>query len=245
MAYNLVAVDFLDGQAVNAALTRLSSRLASGALQPLPLVVHGLGAAQAALRQMSQARHVGKIVVRSPLPQAASVVATGTVIVTGGLGTLGSLTASWLAHTSGLGILVTGRVGRLAGSNSLAALVHASGRLITMISADASSPEDAAHLIGSSAVEVVGLMHASGVLADATLQNQTARGLRTVFAPKMAALHTLQQGLSQQPGAFQVLFSSIASLLGSPGQGNYSAANSTLDTFSQASQTQVGLLLQS
>jgi len=63
--YSLVAVDFLPPAAVNASLSRLAADLSCGALRPLPHVVHGLSAVQAALRQMSQARHVGKIVVRA------------------------------------------------------------------------------------------------------------------------------------------------------------------------------------
>ena len=65
MSYSLVAVDFLPDPAVNASLCRLASSLASGSLKPLPRVLHSLSAVQAAMRQMSQARHVGKIVVKS------------------------------------------------------------------------------------------------------------------------------------------------------------------------------------
>ena len=69
VSYSLVAVDFLPDQAINSSLRRLAANLSRGALQPLPAVVHNLASVQAALRQMSQARHVGKIVVRSPTLQ--------------------------------------------------------------------------------------------------------------------------------------------------------------------------------
>ena len=65
VSYSLVAVDFLPPPAVNATLTRLARDLSNGALHPLPRVLHELRAVRAALRQMSQARHVGKIVVRA------------------------------------------------------------------------------------------------------------------------------------------------------------------------------------
>jgi NADPH:quinone reductase-like Zn-dependent oxidoreductase len=65
VAYSLVAVDFLPPPAVNASLNRLAADLASDALRPLPRVLHEVAAVRAALRQMSQARHVGKIVVRA------------------------------------------------------------------------------------------------------------------------------------------------------------------------------------
>ena len=251
VAYSLVAVDFLPPAAVNTSLSRLSSQLAAGVLKPLPQVVHSLSAVQAALRQMSQARHVGKIVVRAPAGEAAKSApagtVVGTVVVTGGLGTLGSLTAAWVAHNSKLQVHATGRTGRFTAavgsgaSGSLAALVAAGfAGLLSMTSADAAVAEDAALLTaGSSTSSIVGILHASGVLADATLRNQTLQGLRTSWAPKVAALQQLGGALARQPGAFQLLFSSIAALLGSRGQANYSAANATLDAMAQTSQAEV------
>jgi acyl carrier protein len=243
--YTLVAVDFLPDRAIQSALARLSFQLASGKLAPLPQVVHSLSATQAALRQMSQARHVGKIVVRVPMQQpgaASAGAASGMALVTGGLGTLGSLTAAWLATNTKLHVHATGRTGRFGSSSSggspLSLLM--SGRftgLVSLTSADAACAEDAALL--TSGAEIVGLMHASGVLADATLRNQTLGGIRTVFAPKVSALQQLGSILGKQAGSFQVLFSSVASLLGSAGQSNYSAANAMLDSIATAAQSQV------
>ena len=56
-------------------------------LRPLPLIAHDMGAVAAALRQMSQARHVGKVVVRHPPAQAQEAMA-GSWLVTGGVGEL-------------------------------------------------------------------------------------------------------------------------------------------------------------
>jgi len=140
VTYTLVAVDFLPDGAVQAALSRLGSRLAAGVLQPLPQVVHSFAAVQAALRQMSQARHVGKIVVRLPATGPAPDATTGSVLVTGGLGTLGSLTAAWLAANTKLRIAATGRTGHFVGvsDNELLALVSSGfGGVITLTSADA------------------------------------------------------------------------------------------------------------
>jgi NADPH:quinone reductase-like Zn-dependent oxidoreductase len=64
--YSLVAVDFMSEHALHAALSRVATGVAAGALRPLPQVLHSLSAVQTALRQMSQARHVGKVVVRAP-----------------------------------------------------------------------------------------------------------------------------------------------------------------------------------
>ena len=115
VGYSLVAVDFLPATAVHSSMARLAAQLAAGTVQPLPQVSHTLNAVTAALRQMSQARHIGKIVVRSPTALALSEH-PGAVVVTGGLGSLGSLTAAWMskAAAAGVEIVATGRTGRFA-----------------------------------------------------------------------------------------------------------------------------------
>lgn len=74
------------------------------------------------------------------------------------------------------------------------------------------------------------VMHAAGVLRDAALPNQTAAALRAVAAAKAWQPDPLQ------PLQASVLFSSIAAFMGSPGQANYAAANSSLDALSQRMQ---------
>ena len=74
-----------------------------------------------------------------------------------------------------------------------------------------------------------GILHAGGVLADASLVNQSLAGARAVAGPKLAGACLLQPHMTTAPGAAHVLFSSVAALLGSAGQANYSAANAALD----------------
>ena len=85
MAYNLLAVDFMSPEAIHASLMRVSTGLAADQLQPLPLITHGMGSVAAALRQMSQARHVGKVVVNCP-PALPLKAVQGRWLVTGGAG---------------------------------------------------------------------------------------------------------------------------------------------------------------
>jgi hypothetical protein len=72
------------------------------------------------------------------------------------------------------------------------------------------------------------------VLSDATLRNQSLGGLRRVLGAKSCGLPHMLRLLQLQPGTHHVLFSSVASLLGSPGQSNYAAANATLDAAATA-----------
>lgn len=73
-----------------------------------------------------------------------------------------------------------------------------------------------------------GVMHAAGVLEDATISKQTASGVYKVFGPKVVGMINWKHRLAAQPLNMQVAFSSIAGLWGSPGQIQYSAANAAL-----------------
>ena len=240
--YTLVAVDFLPDKAVHQAMTRLSGHLATGTLQPLPQVVHSLAAARAALRQMSQARHVGKVVVRGRTLQQDRGTTQGTAIVTGGLGMIGSLVCAWLAKQSVERIVLLGRSGRPGADSGAATALALGGALacISMVRCDASSAEEVHALALSSCGKdnLQAVFHSGGVLADATLPNQTLGRIRSVLAPKVdsAQLWGTQAGL--QPTTAHVVFSSVAALLGSPGQANYSAVNSILDAMAETWQAQ-------
>eukprot|EP00889_Picochlorum_renovo_P002063 jgi/Picre1/29093/NNA_004486.t1 len=65
ISYSLVAVDFMSEDALHKSLLRVAEGVARNDLKPLPLACHHLTHVGAALRQMSQARHVGKIVVEN------------------------------------------------------------------------------------------------------------------------------------------------------------------------------------
>ncbi|CAK9055123.1 unnamed protein product [Durusdinium trenchii] len=75
-----------------------------------------------------------------------------------------------------------------------------------------------------------GLIHLAAVLDDATLPKLTRRHLEKAYGAKVFGARHLRLCLSKaQPLDFSMLFSSTSALLGSPGQGNYSAANMALD----------------
>jgi NADPH:quinone reductase-like Zn-dependent oxidoreductase/acyl carrier protein len=241
VSYSLVAVDFLPAFSLHTAMAKLSAQLAEGLVHPLPAAVHGLGNVAAALRQMSQARHVGKIVASSSAQQpsqgqAGPGVTGGRVVITGGTGSLGTLVAGWLVSTQQVNQLhLISRSGKLStdAAQQLCALGAAAfSASVTVTAANTSMAEDMAYAVAGTHGQsraISCLMHAGGVLADATVARQGLYSIRQVTAPKTKTMLLWQQYTGAAPITHQVLFSSVASLLGSPGQSNYAAANAGLD----------------
>ena len=160
----------------------------------------------------------------------------GWVLVSGGLGDLGLLAGTWLAGATGTHAVL---LGRSPHGNRLPAALLGSSSLVSAALADAASREDVAVLVGLDGCDarpLCGIIHAGGMLADASLVRQTAQSVHTVMAPKVCGGQLLTSLAAAAPVQLCVLFSSTAALVGPAGQANYAAANTMLGSLAAAAQ---------
>ncbi|MGK5673960.1 type I polyketide synthase [Micromonospora sp. URMC 106] len=214
-------------------LAELMALFAAGALRPLPRRTWDVRRAPEAFRFLSQARHVGKLALSIPQPPRLD----GTVLVSGATGTLGALLCRHLvtAHGARQLLLVSRRGPDAEGADELLADLKALGADVSIVAADLADPDAVADVL--SMVDprhpLRAVVHAAGVLDDATVESLTADRLDAVLRPKVDAAWNLHRAtLGHELTAF-VLFSAAAGVFGGPGQGNYAAGNAFLDALAE------------
>nr|WP_079406386.1 type I polyketide synthase [Streptomyces sp. 3211] len=203
-----------------------------GALQAPPVAAWDLRRAPEAFRHLSEARHIGKVVL-DLADGTERWDTTRAVLITGGLGWLGRLAARHLVAEHGVRQLVL--MGRgLPGEDAARdiAELRALGADVRTVPCDAADRDALAGALAGLAgdgVRIGGVVHAAGVLDDGLLTSLTAESLERTLRPKVDAalnLHELTEPLGLD--SF-VAFSSLAGTLSAPGQAGYAAGNAFLD----------------
>ncbi|MDJ0591359.1 MAG: alpha/beta fold hydrolase [Pleurocapsa sp. MO_226.B13] len=158
----------------------------------------------------------------------------GAYLITGGLGSLGLKIARWLVTKGAKNLLLLGRSKPSAEARQQIEGLKQQGVKVKVIQADITDYHSLKQaFVFSPSTPLKGAIHAAGVLDDGLLQGQTWTRFNQVIAPKVTGAWNLHLCTKDLPLDFLVLFSSVASLIGSPGQSNYSVANTGLDAIAR------------
>ncbi|MEW2708707.1 type I polyketide synthase [Streptomyces koyangensis] len=204
------------------------------AMARMAAVLAGTGEDQAALRPTGV--FVPRLRRAEPTPPGRVWQATGTVLVTGGTGGVGAHVARWLAASGAAHLLLLSRRGPQApGADELAAELREAGAEVTIAAVDAADHDAlAAVLAGLPAAQpLTAVFHAAGVVDSSIVDSLTPDRVETALRAKAASALNLHRLTAHLDLSAFVLFSSLAGVFGSAGEGNYAPGNAFLDAFAQ------------
>jgi NADPH:quinone reductase-like Zn-dependent oxidoreductase/aryl carrier-like protein len=222
-------------------LREVLRRFETNDLRPLPHRVFPAARIADAFRWMAQAKHIGKLVVSMQdteglqlerKPRSVAIDAGGSYLITGGLGGLGLAVAERLARHGARRLVLVGRSGPSPSAQAAVESLRQRGVHVRIFQADIADPQRAQEVIAAVRRELSplrGILHAAMVLDDAPIERLTEERMWRAMAPKMLGAWNLHSLTADCVLDFFVMFSSMASISGSPGQANYAAANAFLD----------------
>ncbi|WP_375772897.1 SDR family NAD(P)-dependent oxidoreductase [Archangium gephyra] len=216
--------------------------MAAGPLPLLPARVVPISRVGEAARGGLEGQHPGELAFALRDPEVAlegsgpRFRADASYVVTGGLGGLGLSLAKWMFEQGARRLVLAGRSAPNEAARKLIGELEQGGATVVLVAADVSRPADVDRLLREAETPQAplrGVFHLAGILDDGLVAQQDTARFRRVMAPKIDGAWHLHRLTRERPLDFFVLYSSVASLLGSPGQTGYSASNSFLDALAQ------------
>ena len=229
---NLHAMKGDDPARPGALLRDIMERLAAGELTPLIHTRWPLAEARRAIEFMRDGRHIGKIAFANPPLTSGRLREDRTYLVTGGLGGIGCVMADYLADRGAGAIALNGRRAPDPEAEETIRRLRERGVTVQVEIADvtdADAMDEMLARIDETLPPLGGVIHSVGVLSDGALGNQSWERFEQVLWPKVLGAWHLHRATEDRDLDMFVLFSSVAGVLGNPGQSNHAAANAFLD----------------
>ena len=222
-------------EVIRSMLKGLVGDFAAGRLRPMPRRDFAIQEAEQAFRFMAQAKHIGKIILTHPqngLSGEKNIRSDASYLITGGLGGLGLQVAEWMVDQGARHLVLMGRGKPSDKAGKIIERLKEKGAEIKDIQCDISQKAQVSRMIREvdrTMPGLRGIVHSAGVIDDGILLQQDWSRFKKVMSPKLKGAWNLHRQTQGRDLDFFVLFSSLASVMGSPGQSNYAAANAFLD----------------
>ena len=224
--------------------TELAALLERKTLTALPVTEFPISQVADAIRYMSQAKHVGKVVVsleqdeynvRRDDKRAVALSKSASYLVTGGTGGFSLSIADWLSKAGAGHLVLASRSGQIAPDDEAAVeAMRAQGSRVSVVSLDITDAQAVEHFVRetvASDMPLKGVVHGAAVIKDGFANQLSGEMITDVLSPKIKGAWNLHRAFASagvEPD-FMIGFSSIAQVVGSAGQTNYIAGNAFLD----------------
>lgn len=228
---------------VNRVLQKITGLFDQGQVCAIPARVFPAAEAAEAFRLMAQSGHIGKIVLDMRGQEVLAISSRqkenrfhreATYLITGGTSGFGLEIARWMSERGAGNIVMVSRSGASEETRLAVAKVEQNGARVEIWPVDVADETQVKLLlerIKKNLPPLKGIFHGAMVLDDGYLGDLDQGRFARVMAPKIRGALYLHQFTEGQPLDFFISFSSISTLIGNPGQGNYVAANTFLDAF--------------
>jgi len=226
-----------------------------GVLHPLPYTTFDANQVVDAFRYMQQSRQIGKIVITynngiyakpalaaNQNRESLCLSAAASYLVTGGLGGFGLRTAQWLVEKGARYLILISRSGPVS-EEAKAAIADFKEQGVTVYATACDVTDKVAlesllkHCVAAMP-PLKGIVHAATVIDDGLARNFNHEQIERVLAPKILGAKYLHELTLDKPLDLFVLYSSVTTLFGNPGQSNYVAANLWLEALAAFRQQQ-------
>jgi NADPH:quinone reductase-like Zn-dependent oxidoreductase/NAD(P)-dependent dehydrogenase (short-subunit alcohol dehydrogenase family)/aryl carrier-like protein len=194
-------------------------------------------------RLLQMGRHTGKVVLVPGKDDMVPVMPKGfrnsmifsghkDYLLVGGLGGLGRTLSQWMVRKGAKKITFLSRSGAdKAEAKETVDWLRERGVQVGVFKGDVSSLEDVTACVKSIGSSLGGIFQAAMVLQDTPLDTMTYNHWVRCVKPKVDGVKNLHEASLDINLDFFVCFSSVATIIGSKAQANYSAANCFLDAF--------------
>ncbi len=248
LPFDLLEIAVAEPKTISNLLHELTVEFSKGIIKNIPQKVWQIDKFKEAFKFMAQARHVGKVIISQPKKiEPLSIKANATYLISGALGGIGLQVIKWLFEEGAKSLILLSRSTQSHSPEALKLLnfLESEGVRYKIVECNFSLTEKSiAEEEINKAIKVLpksmplkGILHAAGVKHDSLISSIDEDSVEKNMSAKVSGWQLLDKIANKCSKLdFLIGFSSIAALLGSPGQAAYAAGNGAMEGYCEASE---------